>query len=166
MNAERTRVEVVSDREVVITRAFAAPRGLVWEAMSRPEYVRRWYGLRVLEMVVCEIDHRVGGRWRFVLRAPDGSEHAYSGVYREIVPPERVVHTENYEPIGPGHEIQVTSTLEERSAVTTLTARLLYQSRADRDGHLQAGMDAGANESHNRLAAVLAGLVEALGGRS
>jgi uncharacterized protein YndB with AHSA1/START domain len=158
MSARKTRVEVVSDREVTLTRAFSAPRRLVWEAMSRPEHVRRWYGLRVLELVVCEIDHRVGGRWRFVLRAPDGTEHAYSGVYREIVPPGRVVHTESYEPLGPGHEIEVTTTLEETGGVTTLSARLVYRSKADRDGHLQAGMEVGANESHDRLAELLAGL--------
>jgi len=158
MSRSTTRVEVVSDREVLMTRAFSAPRRLVWEAMSRPEYVRRWYGLKVLDLVACEIDHRVGGRWRFVLRAPDGSEHAYSGVYREIVPPGRVVHTESYEPLGPGHEIEVTTVLEETNGLTTLTARLVYQSKADRDGHLQAGMEVGANESHDRLADLLAGL--------
>jgi uncharacterized protein YndB with AHSA1/START domain len=158
MSVGQTRVEVVSDREVVITRAFSAPRDLVWQAMSRPEYVRRWYGLKVLELVVCEIDLRVGGQWRFVLRAPDGAEHAFSGVYREIVPPERVVYTESYEPLGPGHAIDVTSRLEEAGGRTTLTARLLYKSRADRDGHIQSGMEVGANESHDRLATLLAGL--------
>ena len=158
MIMEKTAVELPSDREVIITRTFAAPRRLVWEAMSKPEYVRRWYGLAVLSLTVCEIDHRVGGAWRFVLRAPDGSEHGFSGVYREIVAPERVVYTENYEQIGPGHEIVVTTTLEERSGQTTLRSHLAYQSKADRDGHIQSGMEAGMNESHARLAELLATL--------
>jgi uncharacterized protein YndB with AHSA1/START domain len=79
MSGGKTNVELKLDREVIITRDFAAPARLVWETMSKPEYVRRWYGLKILGCTVCEIDHRVGGRWRFVLRAPDGSEHAFSG---------------------------------------------------------------------------------------
>ena len=136
-------------------RSFAAPRALVWEAMSRPEYVRQWYGLKVLDLIICEIDHRVGGRWRFVLRAPDGSEHAFSGIYREIKLEERVVYTENYEPLGPGHEILVTATFDESNGLTRLRSHLQYQSQADRDGHLRSGMEVGANESHDRLSALL-----------
>lgn len=161
MRTEKTTVELVSDLEVRMLRAFDAPRALVWEAMSNPEYVRRWYGLDVLKMVVCEIDHRVGGKWRFVLRAPDGSEHAFSGEYREIQAPERVVHTENYEPLGPGHEIIVTTTLREDAGRTTLTSKLVYRSKADRDGHLQSGMEHGANESHDRLWRLLTELMGA-----
>ena len=93
MSVGKTTVTIVSDRELLMERSFAAPRALVWEAMSRPEYVRQWYGLKILELIICEIDHRLGGRWRFVLRAPDGSEHAFSGVYREITAEERVVYT-------------------------------------------------------------------------
>ena len=163
MSTGKTNVELKSDREVIITRTFAAPARLVWEAMTNPEYVRRWYGLKILECVVCEIDHRVGGRWRYVLRAPDGGEHAFSGEYREIVAPERVVYTENYEPLGPGHEIVVTATFEERDRHTRVTSHLLYKSQADRDGHLQSGMETGANESHDRLAELLDALTGAPG---
>jgi uncharacterized protein YndB with AHSA1/START domain len=158
MSMGKTNVELKSDREVIITRVFAAPARLVWEAMFKPEYVRRWYGLKILDCAVCEIDHRVGGRWRFVLRGPDGSEHAFSGEYREIVAPKRAVYTENYEPLGPGHEIVVTTTFKERDGQTRLTSYLLYKSQADRDGHLQSGMETGANESHDRLAELLAAL--------
>lgn len=154
-----TRIEVKASCELIMTRTFAAPRDLVWEAMSKPEYVKRWYGLSILTMTVCEIDHRVGGRWHFVLRAPDGSEHGFTGEYLQIQTPEKVVYTENYEPLGPGHEIRVTTTFTESEGVTTMVAVLLYQSEADRDAHLQSGMAVGANESHNRLAAVLAELV-------
>lgn len=158
MPVEKTIVELVSDVEVRMRRSFDAPRALVWEAMSNPVHVGRWYGLEALKMVVCEIDHRVGGKWRFVLRAPDGSEHAYSGEYTEIRAPERVVHTENYEPLGPGHELVVSTTLREEGGRTTLTSTLVYRTKADRDGHLQAGMEHGANESHTRLARLLSQL--------
>ncbi|WP_437836956.1 SRPBCC family protein [Sorangium sp. So ce1153] len=152
---DATNLEIRSDREVVITRTFAAPRRLVFEAMTKPEHVKRWYGLRVLTMSVCEIDLRVGGRWRYVLRAPDGSEHGFTGVYREIARPERVVCTENYEPLGPGHEMVVTATYDERDGKTTLTSRIVYQSQADRDAHLQSGMEAGMRETFERLEELL-----------
>jgi len=150
-----TRVELKSQTEIVITRAFAAPRRVVWDAMTKPEYVRRWYGLRMLEISICEIDLRVGGAWRFVLRAPDGSEHGFTGVYREIAAPDRVVYTENYEAIGPGHEMLVTTTFDEHDGKTTLRSRLVYQSEADRDAHVQSGMETGMRESFERLEGLL-----------
>jgi len=155
MCSEKTTVEVRSEREIVMTRTFAAPRGLVWEAMSKPEYVREWYGLKYLSLEVCEIDHRVGGRWRFVLRAPDASAHTFSGMYTEIVAPERMTYTENYEPLGPGHEIVVTARYVENGGNTTLTCHLLYKSQVDRDAHIQSGMETGAQETHDRLADLL-----------
>ena len=94
-----------------------------------------------------------------MLRTPDGTEHGFHGEYREIVAPERIVYTENYEPIGPGHEMITTASLEEHAGRTTLRNRLLYQSREDRDGHLSAGMEGGVRESHDRLAAVIASLM-------
>jgi len=150
-----TRVELKSQTEIVITRAFAAPRRVVWDAMTKPEYVRRWYGLRMLEISICEIDLRVGGAWRFVLRAPDRSEHGFTGVYREIAAPDRVVYTENYEAIGPGHEMLVTTTFDEHDGKTTLRSRLVYQSEADRDAHVQSGMETGMRESFERLEGLL-----------
>lgn len=154
-----TKLEVVSDLELRITRTFDAPRRLVWEAMTRPEYVRRWYGCgELMKMAVCDIDLRVGGKWRYVLHMPDGSEHGFSGEYREITPPERIVYTENYEPIGPGHEIVVTTTFDEHNGRTTLTSQLVYRSKEDRDGHLQSGMESGMQEAHKRLASLLATL--------
>jgi uncharacterized protein YndB with AHSA1/START domain len=148
---DATKLELVSPTEIIVTRTFAAPRRAVWEAMTKPEYVRRWYGLRVLKVSTCEIDLRVGGRWRFVLLAPDGSEHGFTGAYREITAPDRVVYTENYEAIGPGHEILVTTTFDEHGGKTMLKSRLVYQSDADRDAHLQSGMETGIRESFGRL---------------
>jgi uncharacterized protein YndB with AHSA1/START domain len=154
-----TTLEVESDRTLVITRSFAAPRRIVFDAITKPEHVRHWYGCEAMQMTVCEIDLRVGGRWRYVLRMPDGSEHGFHGEYREIVVPERIVSTENYEPIGPGHEMTATMTLEEQGGRTTMRNRLVYQSQADRDGHLQSGMESGMRESHERLAATIASLL-------
>ena len=148
-------VEIVSDREIVITRAFDAPRRLVFEAMTKVEHVKRWYGPRALTMLVCEIDLRPGGSWRYVLRAPDGSEHGFTGVYREIVVAERIVSTENYEAMMPGHEMLATVTLEEKDGRTTLKNRISYLSKADRDGHLQSGMESGMQETFDRLADLL-----------
>jgi uncharacterized protein YndB with AHSA1/START domain len=152
---DTTRLELKSDFEVVITRTFAAPRHLVFDAMTKPEHVKRWYGLKVLTMVICEIDLRVGGRWRYVLRAPDGIEHGFTGVYREIVKPEQLVCTENYEALPPGHEMLVTVTFDEQGGETTVTSRIIYQSQADRDAHLQSGMEVGMRETFERLAELL-----------
>jgi uncharacterized protein YndB with AHSA1/START domain len=139
-----------SDRELVITRVFNAPRRLVFEALTKPEHVKRWYGPRRMTIMVCEIDLRPSGRWRYVVRDPEGNEHAFSGEYREIVPPERIVSTEGYEAM-PGHDYVVTVTLAEKDGKTTLRSHLLYQSVEDRDGHLQSGMEPGMNETFDRL---------------
>jgi uncharacterized protein YndB with AHSA1/START domain len=147
----RATVEIVSDTEVLITRTFDSPRELVFEAMTKPEHVREWYGCGVLQMTVCEIDLRVGGAWRYVLRMTDGSEHGFHGIYREIVPPSRIVSTENYEPIGPGHEMLATVTLEAKKGSTLFKNRLTYKSKEDRDGHLGSGMETGMQESFDRL---------------
>lgn len=159
MTTEATTLELESDRVLVITRNFKAPRRLVFEALTKPEHVRRWYGCDAMQMTICEIDLRPGGRWRYVLRMPDGSEHGFHGEYREVVPPERIVSTENYEPIGPGHEMIATMTLEEHDGRTTMRNRLVYQSQADRDGHIGSGMERGMRESHERLTEVIASLL-------
>ena len=152
----RANVEIVSDTEILITRRFNAPRALVFEAVTTPEHVRQWYGCGTMVLTVCEIDLRVGGKWRYVLRMPDGAEHGFSGEYRELAPPSRIVSTESYEPIGPGHEMLATVTLDEQNGGTLFRNRLVYQSKADRDGHLQSGMESGMQETFNRLEELLA----------
>lgn len=147
----RASVEILSDTEILITRTFNAARDLVFEAITTPAHVSRWYGCAAMTMTLCEIDLRVGGKWRYVLRMPDGSEHAFHGEYLEIAAPGRLVSTENYEPIGPGHEMIATVTLEEKNGRTLFKNRLAYKSRADRDGHLQSGMENGLQESFDRL---------------
>jgi uncharacterized protein YndB with AHSA1/START domain len=122
----------------VITREFNVPRALVFETMSKPEHAKRWWGTRNTEMPVCEIDFRVGGTWRYVLRDREtGHEDAFSGEYREIVAPEKVVFTERYEPI-PGSDHVVTGTLTDHGGTTTLRVHIQYTSVERRDGHLRS----------------------------
>jgi uncharacterized protein YndB with AHSA1/START domain len=144
-----------TEKELLIKRTFDAPRQLVFEAITQPEHVRRWYGPSYLTLTVCEIDLRVGGKWRYVLQAPDGSEHAFSGEYLEIAPPERLVCTEWYEAI-PGAEYVATVTLEEQEGKTILTNLLRYKSQEHRDGHIGSGMEAGMRETYLRLDQLLA----------
>lgn len=147
-----TTLTTPSEREIVITRTFDAPRELVFGVWTTPEHVRRWYGT----LSVCEIDLRPGGAWRYVISPPDGSEHPFTGVYREIDPPERLVYTEAYDVEGlRDHPALVTVTFEERDGRTTMTSVSLYESREYRDGHLSSGMESGMVEALNRLAELL-----------
>jgi uncharacterized protein YndB with AHSA1/START domain len=148
------QVTTPSDREIVMTRVFDAPRSMVFDAFTKPELLRRWFGPRGWSMVVCEVDLRVGGGFRFVLRGPDGKDLGMRGVYREIVPPERTIHTESFDDY-PGESV-VTTTLVEQSDRTLLTATILYPSYEVRDLVIQSGMQHGAAESYNKLAGLLA----------
>jgi uncharacterized protein YndB with AHSA1/START domain len=146
-----------SDREIVLTRVFAAPRGLVFEAWTRPEHVRQWYGCGEFTLAVCEIDLRVGGAYRYTMLSPDGAEHTMRGVYREIVPPGRLVYTEQYVSRGStSNAALVTVLFAEHGGLTTLTSTILHQSKEDRDGHLDSGMETGAGAVLDRLAQHLA----------
>lgn len=153
-NTGTLKVTTPSDREIVLTRVFDAPRHLVFDAFSKPELLKRWFGPRGWSLVVCEVDLRVGGGFRFVLRGPDGKEMGMRGVYREIVPPERSVHMESFDDY-PG-ESQVTAVFVEEGGKTTMTATVLYPSREVRDAVIQSGMEHGAAESYDRLAELLA----------
>lgn len=156
-----TTVTMPSERELVITRVFDAPRRLVFEAWTKPEHVANWYGLRGSTLSVCEIDLRPDGKWRYVIREGDGQEYGFSGVYQEITPVSRLVYTEGYEAM-PGHEYVVTTTFDEANGKTTLRSHLLYQSQTDRDGHVQSGMEYGMNETYSRLDEYLATLDKAV----
>lgn len=150
-NSDTFSAATPSDCEIVLTRLFDAPRRLVFDAMTKPEHVRRWWG-RLDErysITVCEIDLRPSGAWRFVGRGPQG-EFAFHGVYREIGAPERLVFTEVYEPF-PDAESVVTSVLTEEGGKTRLTVTALYPSRDVRDAVLKSGMARGAGISYDRL---------------
>jgi uncharacterized protein YndB with AHSA1/START domain len=145
-----------SDLEVLITRRFAAPRELVFEALTKPGHVTRWYGLRNSTLSVCEIDLRPGGSWRYVLCDADGNEYPFKGTYREIVPPELLVRTETFD-VKPWdeHVTVVTMTLTEEDGGTLLTSSSLYQTKEARDGHVASGLEHGTAETYERLAELL-----------
>ena len=150
-NAEVT-ITLPSDREIVITRHFERPRHLLFDAWTQPEHMRRWWGCDGSTLTSCEVDLRPGGAWRVVSRMADGSEHPFSGVYREIVPGSRLVYTECYEnPQAGNPEWLTTITFEDVEGGTQLTHAILHRSREVRDGHLQAGMKEGAIQTLNRL---------------
>ena len=153
--AETFAITLPSDREVVMTRVFDAPRSLLFEAHTKPEHLARWWGPRTHEMVVCDMDFRPGGAYRFVLRKSNGKEYGFRGEFREIVPPERIVWTFEFEGM-PGHVSIETLTFTERDGKTTLTAKAVYSTVEDRDGVLQSGMETGARETWDRLAELVA----------
>jgi len=153
-NTGTLTVTTPSDREIVLTRVFDAPRQMVFDAFSKPELLRRWFGPRGWSLEVCEVDLRVGGGFRFVLAGPGGRRMGMRGLYREIVPPERSVHLESYDDY-PG-ESQVTTVFVEQDGKTTMTATVLYPSQEVRDAVVRSGMEHGAAESYDKLAELLA----------
>jgi uncharacterized protein YndB with AHSA1/START domain len=134
----------------VLTRTFDAPKRLVYEACTKPEHIAKWWGPRGTTLSVCEMDFRVGGSWRFVQRTPNGEEYGFRGVYREIVPNERVVQTFVFDPM-PQYETLETMVLEEQNGKTRLTTTVLHKSVESRDGQLASGMQKGAAETLERL---------------
>jgi uncharacterized protein YndB with AHSA1/START domain len=156
LNTGTLKVTTPSDCEIVLTRIFDAPRQLVFDAISKPELLKRWFGPHGHSLVVCEVDFTVGGAWRFVLESPDGRRMGMSGVYQEIVPGERTVHTEAFDDY-PGDSV-VTTVLTEQDGKTTLTGTVRYESREVRDAVIESGMEHGAAETYDRLADLLPSL--------
>lgn len=148
-------VTTPTDREIVVTRAFDAPRDLVFLCYSKPELLRRWLGPPDWSMPVCEIDFRVGGKWRFVLKSPQGFEMGSGGVYREITRPERIVNTELYDMDWTGGETLATVAFAERGGKTTVTTTVLYATKEARDGAAATPMAEGMETSFKRLDEVL-----------
>ncbi|MFB3818906.1 MAG: SRPBCC family protein [Candidatus Methylomirabilales bacterium] len=157
MSPGALKVTTPTEREIVMTRVFDAPRGLVFEALTTPALLQRWLlGPPGWSMPVCEVDLRAGGAFRFVWRGQDGRAMGVRGVYREIVPPERIVHTELFDQDWTGGETLVTTTLTEYDGATTLVTVVRYQSREARDGARKTGMEQGVAASYDRLEASLA----------
>ena len=150
-NTDSFKATTLSDREIVLTRLFDAPRHLVFEAMTRPEHVRRWWGIldEHHSVTVCEIDLRPGGTWRFVNRHPRG-EACFYGEYREISPPGRIVFTEIFEQY-PDTVSLVTTELTQEGKQTRMTATVRYPSQEVRDMVRGTGMERGAGISYDRL---------------
>jgi uncharacterized protein YndB with AHSA1/START domain len=151
------KLEAHGDREIVMIRAFDAPRRLVFEAFTKPDLLRRWLlGPPGWTMPVCEVDLRIGGSYRYVWRNEKGTEMAARGVYREVVAPERIVATETFEPPWYPGECINTFVLSEAGGKTTVTQTLQYESRAAREVVIQSPMESGVVISYNRLEEMLA----------
>jgi uncharacterized protein YndB with AHSA1/START domain len=148
-------VTLPTDEQILITREFDAPRHLVYEAYTTPELVERWWHANRGRMTTCEIDLRVGGRWRYVMVADGGLEVGFHGEYREIVPNERIVSTEVYEgmPQGEGPEQGTlnTATFAEADGRTTLTILVQAPSREIRDAIIDSGMEDGLQDALDLL---------------
>jgi uncharacterized protein YndB with AHSA1/START domain len=153
--SENLTVTLPSDLEIKMVRVFDAPRALVFEAHSKCEHVKHWWGRG--NPLDCEMDFRPGGGYRFVEHAPDGEQYAFRGEYREIQAPERIVQTFEFEGM-PGHVCVETLELSEEGGKTTVTSVTRFDTKEDRDGMYASGMADGARESYEALAAYLAKL--------
>ncbi|HYW47034.1 MAG TPA: SRPBCC family protein [Bryobacteraceae bacterium] len=150
-------VSTPSDREIQVTRDFHAPRGLVFDAFTKPESVRRWLlGPPGWTMPVCEIDLKAGGAYRYVWRhEADGREMGMGGIFREIVPPERLVATEKFDESWYGGEALDRTVFIEEGAITKITITVLYESMEARDTARRSGMEHGMAAGYNRLEELL-----------
>jgi uncharacterized protein YndB with AHSA1/START domain len=179
-NRSALTVTLPSDREIHLSRVFDAPRHLVFEAFSKPEHMAQWWGPRDMTLPVCEMDFRPGGAWHVVHRDAQGNEFGFRGEFRDIVPPERIARTFEFEGM-PGHISLETVSFEEFSQTQTqtetqtqtqtetgsqararahglrtrITVTSVFASVEDRDGMLQSGMERGASETFDRLAEYL-----------
>lgn len=151
----KSKLTLPSEREIRMTRLFDAPRELVFRTLTDPALLAQWWGLESATTIIDQLDLRVGGKWRFVQRNPDGGEDAFRGEFREITPPSRMVQTFEWEGL-PGHIVVETMTLEDWGGKTLFTTTSLFDSVEDRDSMLASGMESGANESWDRLARLLA----------
>ena len=141
-------------KEIVISRVFDAPRERVFRTITDPHFIPLWWGPKRLTTTVDKMDVQPGGTWRFIQRDTEDNTYAFHGVYREIVPPERLVSTFEYEGM-PGHELIETVTLEDQNGRTLITDTVLFKSVGDRENTLQSGMESGAIESMERFADLL-----------
>ena len=144
-----------NQQQITMSRVFAAPPELVWRATTDAEHIPQWWGPRSLTTRIDQADVRAGGQWRYVQRDPDGNEYAFHGVYHDVVPPERVVQTFEFEGV-PGHVLLETTTFDAVDGGTRVTTTSVFQSIQDRDGMVASGMESGAREGYDRLAELLA----------
>ena len=144
-------VTLPEDKQILITREFDAPKELVYKAYTTPELVRRWWNAKRGDVTTCEIDLRVGGRWRYVMVTPDGFEVGFHGEYRELVPNERIVTTEVYEGVPDGDGVLNTVSFAEADGRTTLTILVEHTSKELRDTHIESGMEDGLQDALDLL---------------
>jgi uncharacterized protein YndB with AHSA1/START domain len=144
-----------SDREIVVTRVFDAPRNVVFEAFTDPEQVVKWWGPHGFTTTIHEMDVRPGGIWRFVMHGPDGTDYDNKVVYLEVVKPERLIYDHGSGDESDFPRFRVTATFEDEGGKTRLTMRMLFGSPAERDGAIEYGALEGGNQTLERLAAHL-----------
>lgn len=159
---KNVKITASGDRDLVITRVFHAPKHLVFQALTRPEYIKRWLlGPDGWTMPVCEVDLRVGGKYRYVWKKDKtGQEMGMGGEFREIVPNERLVSTEKFDDAWYPGEGLGTTVLTEKDGVTTMTHTMRYESKEARDAVLASPMESGVEASYNRLADMLPALAK------
>lgn len=158
--ATTTKTEIHAEpgsQQIIMSRAFDAPRELLYRAHTEPKLLERWLGPRSMTMTVIQQELRDGGVWRFVHRDTDGSEHGFHGVFHGDPSPNGVVRTFEYEGY-PGHVSLETLTFEERDGQTIVHTNSVFQSIADRDGMVESGMEHGVNDSMEKLDELLAEL--------
>lgn len=151
------KVTTPNDLEIVMTRDFNAPRELVFRAYTDPTLIPRWWGLGKHTTTIDKMDVRPGGAWRFVCQDPEGDVYAFRGEYREVVPPEKLVYTFEFEPMA-GHIMTETVLFQNLGGKTRVTTRSAFDSKDDRDGMIASGMESGAAESCDRLEKLLLSL--------
>jgi uncharacterized protein YndB with AHSA1/START domain len=160
MTKNRTTVEQRSDRELVVTRAFNAPARIVFEAWTKPELLKRWWAPRShgVTLFRCESDVRVGGRYRFEFGRDPENPMVFSGSYREVIAPSRLVFTQLFEQMRSAGEAIVTATLEERDGKTEFVLHQLFPSKEALDGAVASGMEKGMRETYEQLEELVAQL--------
>lgn len=146
-------VTLPTDTQILVTREFAAPRHLVWRAYTEPELIAKWWHANRGEIRSTEVDLRVGGTWRWVMVTPDGYEVAFNGVYREIVPDEKLVYTEIFEgvPTDPADAAVNTMTFTEVDGRTHMVSLTELRTKEARDAILETGMEAGMQDAYDLL---------------
>lgn len=163
MGNNNDSTDAQSNREIAIVRVFNAPRELVFKAWTDPKQVAQWWGPKGFTTRVTELDLRPGGKWRYVMVGPDGTEYPVKGVFREIVPLERIVTSDEFDegfekvvnadlPRG----IVMTAIFEDVAGNTKLTLQIVHESAEDRRKHEQMGVIGGWNSSFECLDEFLA----------
>jgi uncharacterized protein YndB with AHSA1/START domain len=156
-----------SDLEIVFTSVLRHSPRLIYEAWTRPEHIRNWQGCEEGSIISCDVDLRPGGAWHYTMRMPDGGEHPFRGVYREVVPNRRLVYTSLYDLASVGRPEWLTTVhFEPFHNGTRLTHAILHKTTEMRDGHLESGMDKGVADSFQRLDEQAAQLKELSGDKS
>jgi uncharacterized protein YndB with AHSA1/START domain len=156
MKASAVANEPESEREVTITRVYDAPARLLFEAYSKPEHIRKWFGPKGWPVTRCEMDFRVGGSFRFAMTGPSGKQNTpFGGQYREIIPNRKIVYDNGFETKGAGRML-VTVTFDEKDGKTTLSIHTLFDSIAMCKSHMSRGFEQGTNSGLDQLGELVA----------